>query len=100
MNDEKFKKLANDLLFEPSDEIIKMAKKLLSSIDKELKKLDEINLDNVKPMSHISEKKLSFDLLRDDVENKEFLIKKEDLLANTSKHNDDFVLIKKVINEA
>ncbi|ENY69526.1 Glutamyl-tRNA (Gln) amidotransferase subunit C [Mycoplasmopsis arginini 7264] len=99
MSEEELKKLANNLLLEPNEEVFKLAKELLKSIDNSLSELDQINLDDIKPVSHINETKMSFDQLREDEVNNNTKIEKEKILENAFNHNDDLVIMKRVINE-
>ncbi|MGX9339561.1 Asp-tRNA(Asn)/Glu-tRNA(Gln) amidotransferase subunit GatC [Mycoplasma sp. 332] len=99
MNDEELKTIANNLLLDPSDEVINMAKKLLDSINQSLTDLDEINLANIKPLSHINESKISFNDLRDDEICDCTKIDKEKLLKNAYNSNEDLVIMKRVVHE-
>lgn len=99
MSQEELKKLANNLLLEPSEEVFKLAKELLNSIDNSLSELDQINLDDIKPVSHINETKISFDQLREDEVNDNTKIEKEKILENAFNHDNDLVIMKRVINE-
>ncbi|BAP39617.1 Asp-tRNA(Asn)/Glu-tRNA(Gln) amidotransferase subunit GatC [Metamycoplasma canadense] len=98
MTIEKLKELANNLLLEPSKEVFELSSNLLSLIDTQLKELDEINLDNVKPISHINENKISFFDLRDDEINDETKITKENILENAYQSDDNLVIMKRVVN--
>ncbi|MBN4089437.1 glutamyl-tRNA amidotransferase [Mycoplasma enhydrae] len=99
MTDQKLKELASNLMLEPTEEILIMARNLLASIDKELKDLDEYNLDDIKPLSHINEKPVSFLNLRGDEVNHETKISREELLNNASTTANNLVTMKKVIDE-
>ncbi|MDP4042710.1 glutamyl-tRNA amidotransferase [Mycoplasmopsis arginini] len=99
MSEEELKKLANNLLLEPNEEVFKLAKELLKSIDNSLSELDQINLDDIKPVSHINETKMSFEQLREDEVNNNTKIEKEKILENAFNHNDNLVIMKRVINE-
>ncbi|AWX42644.1 glutamyl-tRNA(gln)amidotransferase subunit C [Metamycoplasma cloacale] len=97
MDKEKIYKLANDLLFIPSDDVVAITNELHSAIDLALEELASIDLSNVKPMSHINEKPIDFSLLRKDEVKLDYLIAKKDLLNNASNKDDNFVIMKKVI---
>ncbi|ENY69336.1 Glutamyl-tRNA (Gln) amidotransferase subunit C [Metamycoplasma auris 15026] len=99
MKIEKIKKLANDLLLEPDNEVVQLTRKLLASIDKSLQELEWIDLENIKPLSHINEKEVDFECLRDDEINLDSTIKKSDLLANAASHDENLVIMKRVVNE-
>ncbi|PZW00605.1 glutamyl-tRNA amidotransferase [Metamycoplasma auris] len=99
MKIEKIKKLANDLLLEPNDEVIELTKKLLASIDESLHELEWMDLEGIKPLSHINEKEIAFEDLREDVVDSTKKIEKKDLLANAANSNDDLVIMKRVVNE-
>ncbi|AZG68674.1 glutamyl-tRNA amidotransferase [Mycoplasma struthionis] len=99
MNDEYLKNLAKNLLFEPNEEVIALAKKLLKSIEIGLDELHEFNLDDIKPLARINEKALSFDELREDEIDKSFYLSKETILKNAANNNEDFVIMKRVVNE-
>ncbi|AWX69374.1 Asp-tRNA(Asn)/Glu-tRNA(Gln) amidotransferase subunit GatC [[Mycoplasma] anseris] len=97
MNEERIKKLASDLLFEPNEEVVLLTKQLLANIDHELEELDQLDLTGIKPMTHINERAIDFALLREDEPDLQYVIKKDDLLNNASDHDQDFVIMKKVI---
>ncbi len=99
MEKEEIKKLANDPLFEPSEEVIKLTNNLLNSIEKGLKDLEEFDLQDIKPMSHINESPICFEQLRSDEPDKSFYLNKQDLLNNASEHDENYVIMKKVIND-
>ncbi|MBD3898925.1 aspartyl/glutamyl-tRNA amidotransferase subunit C [Mycoplasma hominis] len=99
MEKEEIKKLANDLLFEPSEKVIKLTNNLLNSIEKGLKDLEEFDLQDIKPMSHINESPICFKQLRSDEPDKSFYLNKQDLLNNASEHDENYVIMKKVIND-
>lgn len=94
-----FKKIANNLLLEPSTEVLEITQNLLSSIDEQLNDLEQLNLDNVKALSHINELKIPFDKLRDDVENNDTKISKQNILENAFDKNEEMVVMKRVVNE-
>ncbi|WP_373438965.1 glutamyl-tRNA amidotransferase [Metamycoplasma equirhinis] len=99
MNKVEIKELANKLFIEPSDDVINLTNALLDSIDEGLKDLEEFDLEAWRPQSHINEKPISFFDLRKDEVDSDFYLKKSDVLANSKQHNDDCVIIRKVINE-
>ncbi|TPR54312.1 glutamyl-tRNA amidotransferase [Metamycoplasma neophronis] len=99
MDDLEFKKLAQKLLFNPNPEVIDLARNLLNSVDKELRELDEFDLDNYKAQSHINEKPLSFEDLRKDEVDESFYLTQKQVLSNAKEHNDEFVIMRKVIND-
>ncbi|TPE58082.1 glutamyl-tRNA amidotransferase [[Mycoplasma] falconis] len=99
MDDKELKQLANNLLFEPNEEVLTLAKKLLGSIDKELLELENFDLSYLKAMSHVNEKPLAFEKLRLDEIDESFILDKKSILENAKEHDNDFVIIKKVINE-
>lgn len=98
MTEEKIKKLANDIYLDPSDEVISLTKKILASIDKELKALELFDLDQIKALSRLSNIISFSDLREDKIENSQYL-DKEKMLANAPSKNSDFVTIKKVVND-
>ncbi|AZZ65293.1 glutamyl-tRNA amidotransferase [Metamycoplasma phocicerebrale] len=98
MTKTKMKELANNLLLEPTEDIFEMVNKLLSSIDSELKDLDEYDLNHIKALSHINEQKVSFFKLREDIPNDNTKINKQYILKNAATSDSDYVTIKKVIN--
>lgn len=99
MKDIELKKLAKNLLLDPNPEVLELAKNMLISIDGKLDELENFNLDGYKAQSHINEKPLEFSNLRDDEVDTSFNIKKQDLLNNAKNHNDDYVIMRKVIND-
>ncbi|WP_027122555.1 glutamyl-tRNA amidotransferase [Metamycoplasma spumans] len=99
MQETELKKLAKNLLFDPNPEVLELAKNMLISIDKKLDDLENFNLDNYKAQSHINEKPIDFSMLRKDEVDTSFNIKKQDLLNNAANRNDDYVVMRKVIND-
>ncbi|ACF06980.1 glutamyl-tRNA amidotransferase subunit C [Metamycoplasma arthritidis] len=99
MTEEKIKKLANDIYLNPSEEVIALTKKLLASIDFQLKELDKFDLATTKPLSRLTKNPLSFQSLREDEVVEFAYLTKEKMLQNSPSNNGDFVTIKKVVND-
>ncbi|AXE60815.1 glutamyl-tRNA amidotransferase [[Mycoplasma] phocae] len=99
MDNKELKTLANYLLFDPSDEVLSLTKNLLQQIDDGLKELHALDLQNLKPLSHINEKPISFKDLRSDEIDEDIYLNKSNVLSNATNHDKEFVIIKKVINE-
>ncbi|MBU4690752.1 Asp-tRNA(Asn)/Glu-tRNA(Gln) amidotransferase subunit GatC [Mycoplasma zalophi] len=97
MEKEKMISLARNLLFEPKEELFQFMSQEHEEIKKQLALLDKFDLTNIKPMTHINEELVSFDFLRDDIPSK--ALDKEKLLANAKIHDENFVIIRKVIND-
>ncbi|QJR44033.1 Asp-tRNA(Asn)/Glu-tRNA(Gln) amidotransferase subunit GatC [Mycoplasma miroungirhinis] len=97
MEKEKMISLARSLLFEPKEELFKLMSKEHEEIKKQLLLLDKFDLTNIEAMTHINSETINFDLLREDVPHKG--LEKEKLLSNAKIHDNDFVIIRKVIND-
>ncbi|QJG66989.1 Asp-tRNA(Asn)/Glu-tRNA(Gln) amidotransferase subunit GatC [Mycoplasma phocoenae] len=97
MTKSKMTELAKLLLFEPKEEVFQMLEKEHENIKSHLELLSKFDLDNIEPMTHINSELISFDLLRDDIVGT--TIEKENILNNAKKHDNDFVTMKRVVNE-
>ncbi|QKT05362.1 aspartyl/glutamyl-tRNA amidotransferase subunit C [Mycoplasma sp. OR1901] len=97
VNKEKIKEIVNSLMFNPSDEVLDHIIENWHELENELKSFDKLDLDKVKPLSHINEE-YKIDLLRDDEFDNEFKsINKSQILSNAATSDDDYVTIKKVV---
>lgn len=96
MDRKKIIELANLIKINPTEEVLNLLESEFNSIKKMLDKLDDLDVENLEPMSHIDETPV--DLLREDVvEN--FESNKEILLKNSKDSTEDFVKIERVIND-
>ncbi|WP_438341722.1 Asp-tRNA(Asn)/Glu-tRNA(Gln) amidotransferase subunit GatC [Mycoplasma sp. 3341] len=97
MEKAKMIKLANDLLFEPKEEVFLLLNEEHENIKKQLELLNSFGLDHLEPMTHINEKAIDFDMLREDEPKPG--ISKQELLTNAYDKDDTFVKVRKVIND-
>ncbi|MGX9340329.1 Asp-tRNA(Asn)/Glu-tRNA(Gln) amidotransferase subunit GatC [Mycoplasma sp. 128] len=97
MEKAKMIKLANDLLFEPKEEVFLLLNEEHENIKKQLELLNSFDLDHLEPMTHINEKAIDFDMLREDEPKPG--ISKQELLTNAYDKDDTFVKVRKVIND-
>ncbi|WP_029513461.1 Asp-tRNA(Asn)/Glu-tRNA(Gln) amidotransferase subunit GatC [Mycoplasmopsis primatum] len=94
---EELKEIAQSLMFDINEQVLDEIVKLWKDLNKRIKWLEDIDTTNVEPLSHINEEP-KVDFLRDDVENNNLVsISKKDLLDNSKEHNDDYIIINKVI---
>ncbi|VEU78138.1 Asp-tRNA(Asn)/Glu-tRNA(Gln) amidotransferase subunit GatC [Mycoplasmopsis columbinasalis] len=93
---EKLKSIVASLMLEPSEEVLEGILLEWNDIYKNLKLLDELNLENVEPMTRIDSTTID-DFLRDDIADTTFNINKEIALQNAKDQDDDYIIIKKVV---
>ncbi|WP_025755111.1 Asp-tRNA(Asn)/Glu-tRNA(Gln) amidotransferase subunit GatC [Mycoplasmopsis cricetuli] len=93
---EKLKNIVSSLMLEPKEEILDNIIENWNQIQKELKKLDLLDLNNVKPMVHIDETTF-VDFFREDEIDESFSISKVDLLKNASQKDQDYIITTKVV---
>ncbi|WP_308699347.1 MULTISPECIES: glutamyl-tRNA amidotransferase [unclassified Mycoplasma] len=97
INKEKIKEIVSSLMFNPSEEVLNNIIKNWNELENDLKNLDKLNLDNIKPLSHINEE-YKIDLLREDEFDNEFKsIDKNQILSNAKTSDQDYVTITKVV---
>lgn len=87
------KKLANQLMFDVSDEEITELQKEFDKLSEQMELLDKIDTDGVEEMVYPFEEPTTF-LREDEVDS---IISKEDALVNAKRVKDDYVLVPKVV---
>lgn len=92
MTKEKFISMTNKILIDIDEKVLKALEDEFYFIQKNMDKIKNINIDDVEPMVRIS-KPITF--LREDVEGPS--LDKNKLLSNASKHNDDYVIMKRIL---
>ncbi|MDJ1645657.1 Asp-tRNA(Asn)/Glu-tRNA(Gln) amidotransferase subunit GatC [Mycoplasma phocimorsus] len=92
---EYLRELAKDILIDIDEDVIDGMLEEYYIINEHLNRVKNIDVEGVEPMFLIDEELTSY--LREDEENEELLIKKEDLLSNAANKNLDYVIIKKVV---
>lgn len=92
MTKEKFISMANKILISIDDEVLKLIELEFNFIQENMNKIKEINVDNIEPMSRISP---PITFLREDIVGPS--LEKEKLLSNSFKHNEDYVIMKRIL---
>ena len=102
MDSEKVKQLAKKIFLEPSDEVINLTIDLYKNITKGLQNLEDYftnEIESQNPLSRVDETAINFSDLREDIEDKTFLINKQSIFKNSKNVHNDLIYIKKVIND-
>ncbi len=92
MTKEKFISMTNKILINIDEKVLNSLQDEFYFIEKNMEKIKNINIDGVEPMARISP---PITFLRDDVVGPS--LEKEKLLSNASKHNADYVIMKRVL---
>jgi aspartyl/glutamyl-tRNA(Asn/Gln) amidotransferase C subunit len=92
MTKEKFIAMTKKILINIDDKVLMSLQDEFYCIEKNMEKIQNINVDGVEPMARIS-KPITF--LREDVEGP--TLSKEQVLSNALEHNDDYVIMKRVL---
>lgn len=87
------KKLANQLMFDVSDEEIVELQKEFEKLSEQMELLNKIDTEGVEEMVYPFEEPTTF-LREDEVD---VVISKEDALVNAKRVKDDYVLVPKVV---
>ena len=90
MNKKEILNISKSLKFEANEKTQNKLQELMNKIDEQIKHLQSINTNKVKPMSRIDDDPINY--LREDSPQKPML--KEDLLQNAPNSDKDFVFIK------
>ncbi|MBR3839991.1 MAG: Asp-tRNA(Asn)/Glu-tRNA(Gln) amidotransferase subunit GatC [Erysipelotrichales bacterium] len=88
-----YRKLANQLMFDLSDEEVKELDKEFDTLLKQIELLDTINTDGVEPMVYPFEAPTVF-LREDEVDN---VLQQADVLKNVKKERAGHILVPKVV---
>lgn len=92
-NKEYFRALANQCMFECSDDELDEIAKEFQILEKQIKLLDEVNTEGVEPLVYPFEQETTY--LREDVV--DHVITQEQALANAAKTRNGHVLVPKVV---
>lgn len=90
---EFFKSLANQIMFDLTDEEVEELQEEFKDLTKQMELLDKIDTENVEPMVYPFEEATVY-LREDEVSN---VISKEDALANAPKVLNDQIIVPKVV---
>ncbi|RIV16975.1 glutamyl-tRNA amidotransferase [Mycoplasmopsis gallopavonis] len=93
---QSLKEIVSSLMFEPTDEVIENILINWNSIHLQLEWLNDLDLENVKPLSHLNEIP-QIDFLREDSEDISWSITKQDILKNAATKDLDYVTLTKVV---
>ncbi|MCU9933395.1 Asp-tRNA(Asn)/Glu-tRNA(Gln) amidotransferase subunit GatC [Mycoplasmopsis cynos] len=93
---EKLVNIVSSLMMIPTDKVIENILQNWNTLQKNLRFFDEVDLDNLEPMTHIDES-YQIDFLRDDIEDDSYSINKKTILSNAAKSDNDFVTLNKVV---
>lgn len=92
MTREKFILMTKKILIDIDENVLNSLQNEFYFIQESMDKIKNINIDGVEPMARIS-KPISF--LREDIEGPS--LPKEKLLSNAAKHDDDYVIMKRIL---
>ena len=102
MDRNKIKTLASSIYIKPSKKVIDLTLFLYQKITKGLEELDkDFNniVNELEPLSKVNEQMFLFDNLRDDNVDNSLKLEVNAILENANKVEDDFICIKKVLND-
>lgn len=102
MDRNKIKTLAGSIYIKPSEKVIDLTLFLYQKITKGLEELDkDFNniVNELEPLSKVNEQMFLFDNLRDDNVDNSLKLEVNAILENANKVEDDFICIKKVLND-
>ncbi|QBF34383.1 aspartyl/glutamyl-tRNA amidotransferase subunit C [Mycoplasmopsis phocirhinis] len=93
---EKLVNIVKNLLLEPSEDVINQILAEWNLLEHQLKNMQKINTQNVKPLTHINETPL-IDFFREDVENTDGFVSKQHILHNAADSDDDYIITSRVV---
>ncbi|WP_406613744.1 aspartyl/glutamyl-tRNA amidotransferase subunit C [Mycoplasma corogypsi] len=96
IDNNKLKEIVSSLMFEPTEIVINEILDNWHVLEKELKYLDLLDLEDVAPLTHINET-LQYDFLREDKPNMSYSISKKDILANAKEKDENYIIVSKVV---
>lgn len=102
MDRNKIKTLASSIYIKSSEKVIDLTLFLYQKITKGLEELDkDFNniVNELEPLSKVNEQMFLFDNLRDDNVDNSLKLEVNAILENANKVEDDFICIKKVLND-
>ena len=103
MDEKKVKELAKKIYLNPSKEVIDLTIDLYKKIDKGLEKFENDSvfqsIDKFIPISRVDESPIKFEDLREDYEDEEFKLSKQNIFKNSNNVENDLIFIKKVLND-
>lgn len=97
MEKDKLQELANSLYFKLDDEVVQNLEIEFKYIIDQFEKIKNIDVTNVKPLTHINENFTSY--LREDIVEENENISLKDILFNSKDSTDQFVKIKQVLSK-
>ncbi|UUM19316.1 glutamyl-tRNA amidotransferase [Mycoplasma sp. 1018B] len=92
----KLVEIVSSIMLKPNEDVINQILIEWENIENNLKLLDNLNLNNVQPLTHINEN-LKHDFLREDIPSDNFAIEKTDILNNAFAKDKDYILTQKVV---
>ncbi len=92
MTKEKLISMTNKILINIDEKVLSSLQDEFYCIQKNMDKIKDINVDGIEPMVRIAP---PITFLREDIVGPS--LKKEKLLANSFKHNDDYVIMKRIL---
>ncbi|KKB26671.1 Aspartyl-tRNA(Asn) amidotransferase subunit C [Mycoplasmopsis meleagridis] len=97
INKDKLKNIVSSIMLNPTNEVIENILQEWNILHENLAILDQLDLKNVEPLTHIDENKY-IDFLREDKVDTSFSISKKDALKNAKEKDEDFIITVKVVN--
>ncbi|WP_416737978.1 Asp-tRNA(Asn)/Glu-tRNA(Gln) amidotransferase subunit GatC [Mycoplasmopsis meleagridis] len=97
INKDKLKNIVSSIMLNPTNEVIENILQEWNILHENLAILDQLDLNNVEPLTHIDENKY-IDFLREDKVDTSFSISKKDALKNAKEKDEDFIITVKVVN--
>ncbi|MGL5617474.1 MAG: Asp-tRNA(Asn)/Glu-tRNA(Gln) amidotransferase subunit GatC [Metamycoplasmataceae bacterium] len=92
MDKEKFILMTKKILIDIDENVLNSLQEEFYFIQENMDSIKNINIDGVEPMARIS-KPITF--LREDIEGPS--LDKDKLLSNSANHNDDYVIMKRIL---
>lgn len=96
LSKEKIKQLANQLMFDLSDQEIEEIQKEFSTLIDQMKLLNDIDTQNVEPMVYPFEEPTT--LMRSDDDDEPYHLSLKDVLMNAPDAQDDYFVVPKVVD--
>ncbi|WP_338822846.1 Asp-tRNA(Asn)/Glu-tRNA(Gln) amidotransferase subunit GatC [Mycoplasmopsis felifaucium] len=94
---EELKTIVKSIELETNEAVLEDILKLWNQLGARLDQLNEFDLTNVKPLSHLYETPV-VDFLREDIVDQDLVkISKQDLLNNAAEHDEDYIITNKVV---
>ncbi|WBP83863.1 Asp-tRNA(Asn)/Glu-tRNA(Gln) amidotransferase subunit GatC [Mycoplasmopsis edwardii] len=93
---QKLKDIVSSLMMTPTDQVLDNILENWNKLQQSLEYFNEVDLENLEPMTHIDER-YKEDFLRDDEVNSYDMIDKAVILKNAPKKDQNFVILSKVV---